>query len=175
VRTITIISTGGTIEKTYDELTGELDNRISVLGRMLRHLRLEDTTIKTVVLMAKDSLEMTDDDRRRVVEAVRAVTDNPEDKSAGVVVLHGTDTLADTGELLQAELPEPRFPIVLTGAMRPYEMKRSDALQNLTEAIFAAGTTTPGVYFAGHGKLLRFPGVTKDRSLGTFVHADPCH
>jgi len=172
LRIITIISTGGTIEKTYDELTGELNNQVSVLSRMLRHLRLEDTTIETVELMHKDSLEMSDSDRRQVIEAVRSIISDPESPhkdSAGVVVLHGTDTLQDTGESLLAQIPELRIPIVLTGAMRPYEMKRSDALQNLNEAIFATRISAPGVYFAGHGKLLKFPGVTKDRSRGTFV------
>jgi L-asparaginase len=60
-------------------------------------------------------------------------------------------------------------PIVLTGAMRPYEMKRSDALQNLTEALFACGVLSPGVYCVAHGRALPFPGVVKDRDHGTFV------
>ncbi len=61
------------------------------------------------------------------------------------------------------------MPIVLTGAMRPFEMKSSDALQNLTEAIFAAGVLPPGVYCVAHGRALAFPGVRKDVERGTFV------
>ena len=61
------------------------------------------------------------------------------------------------------------MPVVLTGAWRPFEMKRSDALQNLTEAIFATGALPPGVYCVAHGRSLRFPGVRKDRERGTFV------
>ncbi len=61
------------------------------------------------------------------------------------------------------------MPIVLTGALRPFEMKRSDALQNLTEAIFAAGLLGPGVYCVAHGRVLAFPGVRKDVERGTFV------
>ena len=53
--------------------------------------------------------------------------------------------------------------------MRPYEMKRSDAMQNLTEAIFAAGVLPPGVYVVAHGRALAFPGVVKDIDRGTFV------
>jgi L-asparaginase len=173
VRTITIISTGGTIEKTYDEFAGELTNKVSVLARMLRHLRLEDTTIETIELMHKDSLELTDADRQAVVDTVLAVAEPGHPAGAdGVIILHGTDTLGTTGDLLHAQIPEPRIPIVLTGAMRPYEMKRSDALQNLNEAIFATRNADPGVYFAGHGKLLTFPGVVKDRERGTFVRLD---
>jgi L-asparaginase len=55
--------------------------------------------------------------------------------------------------------------------MRPFEMVRSDALQNLTEAIFAAGLLAPGVYVSAHGRSLAFPGIHKDRQRGTFVRA----
>ena len=90
------------------------------------------------------------------------------------MILHGTDTMSVTGELLYSTLFEgkanaPGVPIVLTGAMRPYEMKRSDAMQNLTEAIFAAGVLPPGVYVVAHGRALAFPGVVKDIDRGTFV------
>ena len=66
MRHITLITTGGTIEKTYDEMTGELTNRMSVVRRMLEHLRLEDTRITIVELMQKDSLHMTGDDRAAI-------------------------------------------------------------------------------------------------------------
>lgn len=188
MRCITIITTGGTIEKTYDERTGRLENRRSILGRMLRRLRLEETRVRMVELMSKDSLEITDSDRARLVQAVREACERDEagtvearpgaaEDSAGcdpegrhgVVVLHGTDTLSETGEAILRAMPEVPVAVVLTGAMRPYEMKRSDALQNLTEAVFASGVLEPGVYFVGHGRALRFPGVVKDRELGTFV------
>ena len=167
MRTITLITTGGTIEKTYDEATGHLLNRGSIVRQMLGQLRLEDAEIRTVELMSKDSLEMTDADRARVVEAVRA----EQGAATGIVILHGTDTLTQTGERLHREISAPRVPVILTGAMRPFEMKASDALQNLTEAVFAAGTLAPGVYCVSHGRALRFPGVAKDRQRGTFVQA----
>src|SRR6185503_3075614 len=151
--------------------TAVLSNRRTLVDRMLAELHLEDTLISTVELMSKDSLDMTPDDRRRIVEAVRAAADG-DAASSGVVVLHGTDTLCDTGELLARELPRPRVPVVLTGAWRPFEMKRSDALQNLTEAIFATGALEPGIYCVAHGRTLRFPGVRKDRTRGTFVATD---
>lgn len=173
MRHVTLITTGGTIEKTYDEMTGELSNRRSIVGRMLRRLRLEDTTVSTIELLSKDSLLMTEDDRTAIVEACRAA--GAERASAtgatgqAIVILHGTDTLALTGERLVRDLTALRVPVVLTGAMRPFEMTRSDALQNLTEAIFAAGVLPPGVYCAAHGRALKFPGVVKDRDHRTFV------
>lgn len=169
MRKITLVTTGGTIEKTYDELKGDLVNRRSIVRRMLSELRLEDTEVNVLELMSKDSLDMTDADRDRIVQIVQAVGGSNESDTTGIVILHGTDRLAVTGELLLAEIPEPCIPIVLTGAMRPFEMKQSDALQNLTEAIFAVGVLPPGVYCVAHGGALRFPGVRKDPERGTFV------
>ena len=109
---------------------------------------------------------------------VQAVRDSVAHHSAlgtlhSILILHGTDTLTLTGEQLLREIPSPVVPIVLTGAMRPFEMIRSDALQNLTEAIFAAGLLSsmncPGIYCSAHGRVLKFPGVKKDRERGTFV------
>ena len=174
MRTITLITTGGTIEKTYDEQTGDLANRRSLVRRMLSELRLEGTEVNVLELMSKDSLEMTDADRARIVGAVRVAGACEEDGGThGVVVLHGTDTLARTGEQLCAELEAMTAPVVLTGAMRPWEMKQSDALQNLTEAIFAVGVLPPGVYCVAHGRALAFPGVRKDVERGTFVREAP--
>lgn len=177
---IVLVTTGGTIEKTFDERSGELANRRSIVHRMLSELRLEGVEVEVAELMSKDSLEMTDDDRAAIVAAVeRAVAPPTAEEAAaeggtaarpvaGVVVLHGTDTLELTGERLARELSPP-VAVVLTGAMRPFEMKRSDALQNLTEALFAAQALPPGVYCVAHGRALAFPGVVKDRERGTFT------
>jgi L-asparaginase len=136
---------------------------------MLRRIRLEDTSVSIIELMSKDSLLMTDEDRARISGAVVAAGATTSGAlCAGVVILHGTDTLCVTGELLHATL-RPVVPVVLTGAMRPFEMTRTDALQNLTEAIFSTGVLAPGVYAAAHGRAIAFPGVIKDRERGTFV------
>lgn len=171
VRIVTLITTGGTIEKTYDEYSGELANRRSIVRRMLAELRLEETEVNVLELMSKDSQFLTDEDRSRIVEVVRAMCGVGEGEGGGIVILHGTDTLAVTGQWLYEKIPEPRVPIVLTGAMRPYEMKHSDALQNLNEAIFASGVLPPGIYCVAHGRVLPFPGVRKDPERGTFVRA----
>jgi len=170
-RRIVLLTTGGTIEKTYDEFTGALTNRGSIVQRMLRRLKLPDTKISTRELLSKDSLHMTDEDRRLVVAAVREelARTEPPGPPTSIVILHGTDTLCVTGELLATELRAPRAPVVLTGAIRPYEMKQSDALQNLTESLLASSLLAPGVYVVAHGRALKFPGVVKDREGGTFT------
>ncbi len=189
MRHVTLITTGGTIEKTYNERTGLLENSKSVVQRMLRRLRLEDTRVTIVELLSKDSLDITQAERELIAREVvhRVTTPMPAGEAMGIVILHGTDTLCQTGELLYRELsalsgrtpkvgegpgavvpPGAPVPVVLTGAMRPFEMVRSDALQNLTEAILATSAVPAGVYVAAHGRVLRFPGVVKNRERGTF-------
>lgn len=163
---VTVITTGGTIAKTFNEFDGSLRNDRPVVESLIGALRLPDVQAGFRHVLNKDSLEMTDADRRIVLDAVREAVDN----SDGVVVVHGTDTLSVTGEMLCRELEDSlRIPIVLTGAMRPYEFRDSDAVQNVTEAMLACRLAGPGVYVAMHNRLLRFPGVTKDRETLTFV------
>ncbi|MCE9577284.1 MAG: asparaginase [Deltaproteobacteria bacterium] len=164
---IAIISTGGTIEKTYDELSGVLANGVSVLDVMLASLELRGVDVLRVQLMNKDSLEMTVADHTLIAETA----DNMARATDGVVIVHGTDRLATTGDRIVELVGTPATPVVLTGAMRPYELRSTDALQNLTEALCAVQLVAPGVYVAMHNQVLRFPGVVKDRQLGTFVKA----
>ena len=161
---IAILTTGGTIDKTYDETDGSLQNIGSVLDQILRSLRLPGLGVEHTPVMSKDSLDLTDQDRRRILDAVRAALPNHD----AVLVVHGTDTLAETGELLYASLGPLSQPVVLTGAFRPWEFRDTDALQNVTEALFAARLLPGGVYAVLHGHALPFPGVYKDRRHGTF-------
>ena len=162
---ICIIGTGGTIEKTYDETDGSLRNVQSVLESILLRLRLHDLAIRHIELMKKDSLDLTDEDRERIFEAVAVELNNAD----AIIVVHGTDTLSVTGELLCDRLGDVKIPVILTGAMRPYEFRDTDAIQNVTEALLACRLLSPGVYAVIHNKALRFPGVKKDRQNLTFV------
>lgn len=163
---IALISTGGTIEKTYDELSGVLANKFSVLDVMLASLELRGVEVQRMQLMNKDSLEMSPDDHTLVAKTASKMAES----MSGVVVVHGTDRLAVSGERM-CELGAPASPIVLTGAMRPYELRSTDALQNLTEALLAVQLLPAGVYVAMHNQVLKFPGVIKDPTRGTFVRA----
>jgi L-asparaginase len=167
MKRITLISTGGTIEKTYDDLSGVLANKVSVLDVMIASLELRGVQIKRVALMNKDSLEMSPADHTLIAESATRLAKECD----GVVVVHGTDRLQFTGERIVELAATPATPIVLTGAMRPYELRATDALQNLTEALLAVQILAPGVYVAMHNQVLQFPGVIKDRALGTFVKA----
>lgn len=165
--TITIITTGGTIAKTFNEADGSLRNDRPIVEAIVAGLRLPDIGVRFKHVLSKDSLDLSDDDRRLILETVRhAVLE-----SNGVVVAHGTDTLAVTAELICRELSPIRIPVVFTGAMRPYEFRDSDAPQNVTEALLACRFLPPGVFVAMHNRVLQFPGVVKDRERLTFVRS----
>ena len=167
-RKIALISTGGTIEKTYDQFAGVLANHLSNLDVMLSNLQIRGVDLWRVPLMNKDSLEMDAADHALIAKSAHelaGITD-------GVVVVHGTDRLAESGEQIVA-LGDVPSAVVLTGAMRPFEMRNSDALQNLTEALCAVQILPPGVYAAFHNRVLAFPGVVKDRESGTFIKVEP--
>lgn len=164
---IALISTGGTIEKTFDSFRGVLTNQVSVLDVLLSSLQLEGVTLTRVPLMNKDSLDMSEADHTLIAETAG----NFARISDGVVIVHGTDRLSVTGERIVEMHGTPPVPIVLTGAMRPYELRTSDSPQNMTEALLAVQLVQPGVYVAMHNKLLQFPGVVKDRERGTFIRA----
>ena len=165
---IALISTGGTIEKTYDELHGVLDNANSVLDIVLAGLQLHGVEIVRVPLLNKDSLDMTEQDHELVARTATAMAEAHD----GVIIVHGTDRLTTTGELLHPLEDKLEVPIILTGAMRPYVMRNTDALQSLTESLLAVQVLPPGVYCVIHNQVLRFPGVYKDRDRSTFTHND---
>ena len=165
MRRIALISTGGTIEKTYDELQGVLANGVSVLDVLLASLELHGVAIVRVPLMNKDSLDMTEADHTLIAHTAGTLAESHD----GVVVVHGTDRLAVSGHRTCDLFPTPARPIVFTGAMRPYELRTTDAVQNVTEALLSVQLLPPGVYVAMHNRVLAFPGVEKDRVRGTFV------
>jgi len=164
---IAMLTTGGTIEKTFNEHDGSLRHALTSLPRLIATFRLPDLVIETKQILFKDSAEMTDSDREHILAETRAAVET----AGAVILLHGTDTLAQTGELLDRELAPLRVPVILTGAMRPYEFRDTDAIQNVTEALLAARLVEPGVYAVMHNRVLRFPRVVKNRELLTFEAA----
>lgn len=165
IRKVMILTTGGTIEKTYDEKEGTLFNRETIIkNKITERLRLPYTQIEVKSLMAKDSLDMDDQDRGIIYQAIEMFQsyNNP------IVILHGTDTMQQSAELVQQKLHNPKVPVVFTGAMKPLGFDDSDALQNVLEAIFASQIVAPGVYISFHNRLFNVPGVRKNKEKRTF-------
>ena len=154
-----IIATGGTFDKHYDPLTGNLIFRDSVLPEALDRVRLT-SPVSFEPLLALDSLEMQDNHRQLIREACER---SAEDR---IVIVHGTDTMPETARVLgQAALKKT---IVLTGAMVPYQISQSDALFNLGFACAAANLAATGVYIAMNGQLFSWDDVMKNRDRGVF-------
>jgi L-asparaginase len=165
MRTVYVLTTGGTIEKIYSEQTGSVENVESKIDRYLSQIRLPDTRVESAHLMNKDSLEMTDADRAVILDAVRAKLPH----GAPIVITHGTDTMVQTGINLKENLPELHAPIILTGAMTPLGFERSDGLQNLTESLFAARVLAPAIWVVMHNQAFPIDHVRKDRDSARFV------
>ena len=162
---ILIITTGGTIEKTYDEFDGSLENRgTSIKNRILSKLRLPYTNIIVHPVLSKDSLYMDDADRKLIAETIAADMAH----NAPIVILHGTDTMALTANFCFEHIPNVSVPVVFTGAMVPMGFDDTDATQNVTEALLAAKLLAPGLYISFHNQIFKVPHVQKNKEKRTF-------
>ena len=154
-----IISTGGTFDKHYDPLSGELIFGASVLPAALKRARITASYVLEP-LFALDSLDMQDEHRLHLLKACQRAT---EDR---ILIVHGTDTMRETAQVLaHAGLKKT---IVLTGAMVPYLTNDSDAMFNLGFAFAAASLSEPGVFIAMNGRVFQWNEVIKNRSAGIF-------
>jgi L-asparaginase len=167
MKTVQVVTTGGTIEKAYSEQSGTVLNTTNKIGLYLQHLRLPDLDVHVTPLMNKDSLEMSADDRAGLVAEVGKLLA----LNQPIVITHGTDTMVESGLAIELAFPSPPVPIILTGAMSPLGFEKSDGLQNLTESLFAARVLAPGVFIVIHGQVFPVAHVRKDRERGTFVPA----
>jgi len=157
--TIKVLITGGTIDKQYNELNGELIFTQSSVDDMLAQGGAKlDISLETVML--KDSLDMDDNDRQKILAACLASDESQ------IVITHGTDTMVETSQVLAAGIKDKS--IVLLGAMVPYQFKNSDALFNLGCAIAAVQTLGNGVYITMNGKIFNYDDVIKNKELGEF-------
>jgi len=156
---IRVIVTGGTFDKTYDEIRGRLSFGDTHLPEMLRLGRSRvEVTIETLMMI--DSLDMTDADRARIVDScVRCA-------ESRLVVTHGTDTMVETARALAADVTGKT--IVLTGAMVPYAFGSSDGMFNLGSALSFAQVLPPGVYIAMNGQYFAWDAVGKNTQTGVF-------
>jgi L-asparaginase len=157
---IKLIITGGTIDKQYNELNGELDFSKTHIPQMLQQARCT-AELDTQQLMLKDSLEMQDADRAAIYQACLATT------AQQIIITHGTDTMVDTAKALAATLTGKT--IVLVGAMVPYTIKNSDALFNLGCAVTAVQLLPAGIYLTMNGKVFNWDNVSKDKQAGLFI------
>ena len=156
---IRILITGGTFDKTYDEIQGRLFFNDSHLPEMLTLGRSKlDLDVRTLMMI--DSLEMTDADRSIIAEQCAAA---PGDR---IVITHGTDTMAETACFLEGRASNKI--IVITGAMVPYSFGSSDGLFNLGSALAFVQVLEPGIYVVMNGRCFQGSNVVKNKKTGIF-------
>ena len=156
---IRIFVTGGTFDKEYNELNGELYFKDTHLQEMLT-LGRSRVPVDTRTLMMIDSLDMTDADRESIAQNILKIE---EDR---VVITHGTDTMVETAQVLAKQISGKT--IVLTGAMVPYKFGSSDGLFNLGSALAFVQVLPAGVYISMNGRYFTHDNCRKNKKTGAF-------
>jgi L-asparaginase len=156
---IRILTTGGTFDKEYNELTGELYFKDTHVNEMLT-LGRNRVTVVIQTLFMMDSLQMQETHREEIADCCINAPENH------IIVTHGTDTMPETARLLDQKAIGKT--IVLTGAMIPYKFGSSDGLFNLGSALAYVQTLPTGVYIAMNGQYFTAGNVRKNKKKGTF-------
>ncbi len=159
---IKIITTGGTFDKQYNPIEGQLTFVESALPKILKDSRCT-TEITLEGPLAIDSLFMSDKERDEIINRIYSSIEKK------IIVIHGTDTMTITAELAKEKMSlNSNHTIVFTGAMVPYSLKDSDAVYNLGCAQTAVQLLPPGVYICMNGKVFEAGKVYKDKKIGIF-------
>jgi L-asparaginase len=156
---IRIFITGGTFDKEYNELNGQLYFKETHMQELLDKGRSKlPVQIKTLMMI--DSLEMTEEDRLNIARECIECEEHQ------IVITHGTDTMAQTAKVLAEKVKNKT--IVLTGAMIPIKFGSSDGLFNIGSALAFVQSLQPGVYVAMNGRYFNWDNVRKNKDTGIF-------
>ena len=156
---IKLFVTGGTFDKEYNELTGQLFFKDSHINEILKLGRSRlDMNVRTLMLI--DSLEMTDTDRGIILENCLNCIENK------IVITHGTDTMTETANYLSNKIPGKT--VVITGAMIPYKFGSSDGLFNMGSALAFVQSLPAGIYIAMNGRYYDWNNCKKNKQTGFF-------
>ncbi|NQY95060.1 MAG: asparaginase [Campylobacteraceae bacterium] len=159
---ITVINTGGTFNKRYNPIKGQLivpDDNIA-LDKILKSCHNVDIEVKNIV--SKDSLDMTDLDRELITATIK------DSESENIIIIHGTDTVDLTSAFLEKEINDKK--IVFTGAMVPMSIEEVEATMNFSLALgFLSANVENGIYLAMHGVVVNHKNLIKDKSVGKFL------
>ena len=156
---IKIFSTGGTFDKEFNEITGELFFKKTQLYELLEMGRAK-LDVKIETLMMVDSLKMSDNERQYIVDKCK------KEKTHKIIITHGTDTMVKTAELLAKQIKDKT--IILTGAMIPIKFGSSDGLFNLGSAMSFIQVLEPGIYITMNGRYFNWNNVRKNKTQGIF-------
>ena len=157
---IQILITGGTFDKSYNHISGDLFFEKTHIPEMLERSKCRlDVNVKTLMMI--DSLEMTKKDIEKIIDECKKT------KSSRIVITHGTDTMVNTAEKIAEKIKNKT--IVLTGAMIPYAFgSSSDGFFNLGSALSFVQTLENGIYIAINGQYFDYDNVEKNKLKGYF-------
>lgn len=159
---ITVINTGGTFNKRYNPITGELEvpKDSLALDEIINYCYNIDFEVLNII--SKDSLEMSDVDRELIVRTIRNI------KNENIIIVHGTDTIDLTAKYLDEKIKDKT--IILTGAMFPISINKVEATLNFSQAIgFLNSNCENGIYISMHGSVKNYKNLIKNRELGKFL------
>ena len=155
---ILILTTGGTIDKVYFDQKSDYEVGHTIIGDLLEKAQVT-LPYRIVELLHKDSLELTDEDRALIHQAV---TGEPNDR---IVITHGTDTMTDTAATLADVTGKT---IVMTGSLTPARFADTDAMFNVGMAVAAVQSLDHGVYIVMNGTVFKAAAVHKNRARNRF-------
>lgn len=159
---ITVINTGGTFNKRYNPLTGELEvpKDSLALDEIISYCYNIDFDVLNVI--SKDSLDMSDADREFIVKTIKNC------KNENIIIVHGTDTIDLTASFIDENIKDKT--IVLTGAMLPISINKIEATLNFASAIgFLNANIKNGIYISMHGSVKNYKKLIKNREIGQFL------
>lgn len=159
---ITVINTGGTFNKRYNPILGELEvpKDSLALDEIISYCYNIDFDVLNII--SKDSLEMSDVDRELIVRTIKNC------KNQNIIIVHGTDTMDLTAKYLDEKIKDKT--IVLTGAMLPISINKIEATLNFSQAIgFLNSNCENGIYISMHGSVKNYKKLVKNRELGKFL------
>ncbi len=159
---ITVINTGGTFNKRYNPLSGELEvpKDSLALDEIISYCYNIDFDVLNVI--SKDSLDMSDADREFIVKTIKNC------KNENIIIVHGTDTMDLTASFIDENIKDKT--IVLTGAMLPISINKIEATLNFASAIgFLNANIKNGIYISMHGSVKNYKKLIKNREIGQFL------
>ena len=160
---ITVINTGGTFNKIYNPLNGDLDvaKDTKALKEILSFCYNLDCEVNNII--SKDSLELNDNDRLLIVKTIN------ETQNENIIIIHGTDTMNLSALFVDNLVKDKK--IIFLGSMLPFSINKVEATLNFAMAIgFLNSSVENGVYISMHGSVKNYKYIKKNRKIGQFLN-----
>ena len=159
VKKILLLSTGGTIASVPSEeglvprFTGQ--DLVNLVPQLKGVCRIDCKSI-----LSLDSSNMQPEDWKLIARETYSGLQEYD----GIVITHGTDTMAYTSSMLSFMLRNLQKPVILTGSQLPIDDPNTDGKRNILHSFQAASEGIPGVYIVFDGEIIRGTRASKLRT-----------